>query len=246
MFLAGFAGAALAAPPSGGTASRPTATSATTPPHNPDEPYGADLFHGSSPAQMFNSSCGVCHKTPSGLASRAPGNLTNFLRQHYTTGEAQAAAMAQYLASVGGSGNAGRAHTPAGSNPSEPEQKPAAAREGEKNDKKKHEQPAEGPANRRASRPEKPEEGKPAESKPAEAKPEEKPKETKPAEAKPAEPKPAATRERRSPRVHEANKPAEPEKPAPAAEQKPEQPAASAAPPPEPKPAAPPPPQIPL
>jgi len=61
-----------------------------------------DLDRGKSAAQIFSSNCTACHRAPQGLAKRAGFGLAGFLRQHYTTGSAQAAAMAAYLASVGG------------------------------------------------------------------------------------------------------------------------------------------------
>lgn len=61
-----------------------------------------DLNEGNSPAQMFSSACAVCHQGGSGLAKgRSDRELTNFLRQHYTTGQQQAGALAAYLTSGG-------------------------------------------------------------------------------------------------------------------------------------------------
>src|SRR5947209_16489874 len=49
-----------------------------------------------SPAEIFADNCGVCHKSPAAL------KRTNavFLRRHYSTGPAQASAMAAYLANL--------------------------------------------------------------------------------------------------------------------------------------------------
>jgi hypothetical protein len=49
-----------------------------------------------TPAEIFADSCGVCHKSPGAL------KRTNaaFLRRHYSTGPAQANAMATYLANI--------------------------------------------------------------------------------------------------------------------------------------------------
>jgi len=56
-----------------------------------------------SPQQLFNSSCSGCHRSPQGLAKASGASgLTSFLRQHYTSGQPSAAALAGYLASVGG------------------------------------------------------------------------------------------------------------------------------------------------
>lgn len=67
----------------------------------PEDPHGADINEGRSPAQIFATDCGVCHKGAQGLAKdRSPNALTSFLRQHYTTGIQQAGALAAYLASV--------------------------------------------------------------------------------------------------------------------------------------------------
>ena len=67
----------------------------------PEDPRGADINEGRTPAQVFASDCGVCHKGPQGLAKdRSPNALIGFLRQHYTTGIQQAGALAAYLASV--------------------------------------------------------------------------------------------------------------------------------------------------
>src|SRR5262249_27823046 len=49
------------------------------------------------PAQIFNDTCNACHRSPRELKPSSPG----FLREHYTTGGREAAAMAAYLSSVG-------------------------------------------------------------------------------------------------------------------------------------------------
>jgi hypothetical protein len=67
----------------------------------PDDPHGADINEGRTPAQVFATDCGVCHKSAQGLAKdRSSNALVSFLRQHYTTGIQQAGALAAYLASV--------------------------------------------------------------------------------------------------------------------------------------------------
>lgn len=51
---------------------------------------------GKTPAQIFSDTCSACHRRPSEVRRASAG----FLRQHYTTGAAEASAMATYLASV--------------------------------------------------------------------------------------------------------------------------------------------------
>jgi hypothetical protein len=52
---------------------------------------------GKSPAQLFADTCSNCHRRPADLKR---GASASFLRQHYTPGSQEAAAMANYLASV--------------------------------------------------------------------------------------------------------------------------------------------------
>jgi hypothetical protein len=67
-----------------------------------------DLTAGKTPAQLFRSDCGACHRSPNGLV-RERGDVSGvaaFLREHYTTNTESAAALAAYvsgLASPGGS-----------------------------------------------------------------------------------------------------------------------------------------------
>jgi hypothetical protein len=60
---------------------------------------------GKSPAQMFADTCSNCHRRPSELKR---GASASFLRQHYTPGSQEAAAMASYLAGVPADPRAGR------------------------------------------------------------------------------------------------------------------------------------------
>jgi hypothetical protein len=60
---------------------------------------------GKSPAQMFADTCSNCHRRPSELKR---GASAGFLRQHYTPGAQEAAAMANYLASVPADPRAGK------------------------------------------------------------------------------------------------------------------------------------------
>lgn len=58
-------------------------------------PQGS-LDAGKTPAQMFADTCSNCHRRPQELRRASAG----FLRQHYTPGAQEAAAMANYLASI--------------------------------------------------------------------------------------------------------------------------------------------------
>jgi hypothetical protein len=51
---------------------------------------------GKTPAQMFADTCSNCHRRPQELKRASAG----FLRQHYTPGAQEAAAMANYLAGI--------------------------------------------------------------------------------------------------------------------------------------------------
>ena len=51
---------------------------------------------GKSPAQMFADTCSNCHRRPQELKRAS----ASFLRQHYTPGAQEAAAMATYLAGI--------------------------------------------------------------------------------------------------------------------------------------------------
>src|SRR5262249_31574279 len=57
------------------------------------------LGRNKSPAQTFASDCAVCHKSPQGFAKSAGGlfGVEGFLREHYTSSKASAAALANYL-----------------------------------------------------------------------------------------------------------------------------------------------------
>lgn len=57
----------------------------------------SNLDAGKSPAQIFSDTCAACHRSPRELK---PSNA-GFLRDHYSTGGREAAAMAAYLAAVG-------------------------------------------------------------------------------------------------------------------------------------------------
>jgi len=57
----------------------------------------ANLDAGKSAAQIFADTCNACHRNPREIKPTSAA----FLREHYTTGGREAAAMAAYLASVG-------------------------------------------------------------------------------------------------------------------------------------------------
>jgi hypothetical protein len=64
-----------------------------------------DLNEGKSPAELFHAGCSVCHQSAAGLAKgRRESELTNFLRQHYTSSVQHANALAGYLTSGGRGG----------------------------------------------------------------------------------------------------------------------------------------------
>jgi len=212
-----------------------------------EEPHGADLNQGKPPSEIFKSDCSVCHKSPQGLAKSGGAGLQGFLRQHYTTGAPQAAAMAGYLASVGGSGAAAKPVSPERPEKPEKPERPERASPAERTQPAiARRPPANEPANDGltpppSAKPEKPE-----------AKPESKPAET--ATAPVAEPVRPGRRGKkqeeakptpaRPPKIEEAKPAVEPEKPAsPEPSTRTAEPAPQ---PPEPKPAAAPVPEIPL
>src|SRR5438270_4674684 len=57
----------------------------------------SNLDAGKSPAQIFAGTCNACHRSPREIKRTSAA----FLKEHYTTGAREAAAMAAYLASVG-------------------------------------------------------------------------------------------------------------------------------------------------
>jgi hypothetical protein len=57
----------------------------------------SNLDAGKSAAQIFSATCNACHRSPRELKQSSAG----FLREHYTTGPREAAAMAAYLSSIG-------------------------------------------------------------------------------------------------------------------------------------------------
>jgi hypothetical protein len=84
-----------------GTPTRAQQGPALPPSGHQTEPV--DLNEGKSPAELFQSGCAVCHQSASGLAKgRREGELTGFLRQHYTSSVQHAGALAGFLAGRGG------------------------------------------------------------------------------------------------------------------------------------------------
>ncbi len=58
-----------------------------------------DLEKGKSGVQIFATDCAICHKTPqAAVKGGAPGE--GFLRQHYTSSQQSAAAVAAYLRTI--------------------------------------------------------------------------------------------------------------------------------------------------
>jgi hypothetical protein len=57
----------------------------------------ANLDAGKTPAQIFSATCAACHRSPRELRPTSAA----YLREHYSTGSREAAAMAGYLAAVG-------------------------------------------------------------------------------------------------------------------------------------------------
>ncbi len=68
-----------------------------------------DFTAGKTPAQLFRSDCGECHRSPNGLVKgRDVGGLTAFLREHYTTKSDTAAQLAAYVSGLASTSAAAR------------------------------------------------------------------------------------------------------------------------------------------
>ncbi len=104
ILLAGLLLALLAAPGALAQSRGPTRSPpAQVPSGHQNE--AVDLNEGKSAAELFQSGCSVCHQSAAGLAKgRREGELTGFLRQHYTSGVQHAAALAGFLAAAGARG----------------------------------------------------------------------------------------------------------------------------------------------
>jgi len=106
-----------------------------------------NIDQGKSASQIFANACAECHKAPHALAKgKSYGTVAEFLREHYTTGRDQAAALAAYVV-------AGRdtvaAPLPGRRPPAEvPGQKPAKPAEGASANAKPH-RPGEAEASRK-------------------------------------------------------------------------------------------------
>jgi hypothetical protein len=88
-----------------GTPNRAPQAPAQPPSGHQTEPV--DLNEGKSPAELFKAGCAVCHQSAAGLAKgRRENELTNFLRQHYTSSVQHAGALASFLSSGGRGGPA--------------------------------------------------------------------------------------------------------------------------------------------
>ncbi len=63
-------------------------------------PAQTNIDQGKSASQLFANSCAECHKAPHALAKgKSAASVAEFLREHYTTGRDQAAALAVYVTS---------------------------------------------------------------------------------------------------------------------------------------------------
>jgi hypothetical protein len=62
-----------------------------------------NIDEGKTPAHIWASDCGACHKTTRGLANgRGSSELASFLSEHYTSSREEAAAVARYVLAGGG------------------------------------------------------------------------------------------------------------------------------------------------
>src|SRR3974390_1297789 len=68
-----------------------------------------NIDQGKPASELFSNYCAVCHKSTRGLANgRNSLSLSLFLREHYAASSQQAAALAAYVISAGGSAPAGK------------------------------------------------------------------------------------------------------------------------------------------
>lgn len=160
-----------------------------------------NLDAGKSAAQLFNSDCAICHKSPQGLAKGGGMfGLSGFLREHYTASRETAALLAAYLKQVDTGAPAGK---PAPTRRARAKHK--TDEDKKKTDESKSVKPAgDTTASEKPASDKKADEPKAAE-KPAGAAPkDEKPAATQPAETKPTE-KPAERAETKPDAGHGAN-----------------------------------------
>src|SRR5215831_18656511 len=87
-----------------------------------------DFTAGKTAAQLFQSDCSACHKSPAGLAKGMDArSLATFLKEHYTTKEESAVALASFLAGArGGDARQSNPQVPGGAAPNSPKPKTAA------------------------------------------------------------------------------------------------------------------------
>lgn len=72
-----------------------------------------NLDKGKTPAQVYASDCGICHKSPRGLAKGVGRfGLDNFLREHYTASRESAAVISAYLRAIDSQPGPRREHGP--------------------------------------------------------------------------------------------------------------------------------------
>jgi hypothetical protein len=133
-----------------GTPARAQQGPALPPSGHQTEPV--DLNEGKTPAELFQAGCSVCHQSPGGLAKgRREGELTSFLRQHYSSSVQHAGTLASFLVSRAGPATAAptrqapvdRPPASVGRRPTEEERKPQeAARPAEREPASKRKPPA--------------------------------------------------------------------------------------------------------
>ena len=131
---------------------RPTAQAQALPPSgHQTEPV--DLNEGKSPAELFNAGCAVCHQSAVGLAKGLrERELTNFLRQHYTSSVQHAGALANFLVARGGPAAAPSRPTASPSRPTVVERPPASIGRRPPDDDRKPQEAARPPEREPASR----------------------------------------------------------------------------------------------
>jgi hypothetical protein len=106
---------------------------------------------GKSPAQLFADTCSNCHRRPSELKR---GASASFLRQHYTPGSQEAAAMASYLASVPAGAGAGKEKAKAAPHEKDKAKAPPAQQQAERPPERPQERPRAQPPLGKGKRPE--------------------------------------------------------------------------------------------
>ena len=100
-----------------------------------------NLDAGKTPAQIFADTCSACHRRAQELRRASTG----FLRSHYTTGQAEAASMASYLAGLPADPRANQKRQP-GAGPTPPETVPSRRQEQSKEQTKEQAKSPQTPA----------------------------------------------------------------------------------------------------